>query len=318
MIRLATNKAIVGKPAKGFVFPKTGWVNLEFDSIAEVVVMLTDLGWPISAELDDSGFRDAEHFVSRQVFPVDIDHGMTLQELEENAFYQAFGCGYYTSASHSEEEHRFRVLFQLEQPIYDDTFTRALMEALTSELGGDRACTDPNRIFYGNPDAEYVECDDEKFLDMEVASALIAEQMGKWAERKTDSVKIDRPMTDDEKQHIIDLLCTLSLRYSGSYEKWRNLGFAMKSGGFTLGDFQYVSSRITNTKTPDVCERLWRSASDSGDVTMGTAIQYLREAGIKDDVIFRRETKPLSPQVEKLRKQRAILLNKTEKLIKNV
>lgn len=291
MIRLATNIAIVNKPPKeGFVFPKDGWTNCDFESVAEVVEMLTTDGWPISAELDDSGYRDKEHFVSRQVFPVDIDAGMRLEEIETHPFYQAFGCGYYTSPSHTEENHRFRILFQLEAPMTDATFTSALMEALIVEFGGDEACKDPNRIFYGNSNAEYVECDDTKFLPTDIAVALIMEQLERKAQKQTSAVKVDKPMNDEEKQHIVDLLTGLNLRYSGSYSKWRNIGFAMKHAGFTLQDFQYVSSRITNSKTPDVCERLWRSADPEGGVTMGTIVKYLREVYTETEIFPHKRT----------------------------
>lgn len=303
MITIATNAAIVGKPAKGFAFPKDGWTNCEFANISEVMEMIVTDGWPITAELDDSGYRDKEHFVSRQVFPVDVDDGMTIDELKNNQFYQLFGCGYYASPSHTEEHHRFRILFQLEQPLYDIDFTRALMEALISEFAADESCKDPNRLFYGNPGCDNYEVRPDKFLDLEVAAALIEWKMGQWAQRKTDVVHVDREMSTAEREHMINLLCGLNWRFSGSYNNWVNLGFAMKRGGFTLQDFQYVSSRITNTKTPDVCERLWRSADPEGSMTMGTIIELHLRKIYSDIEIWPHKRKQLMETTMKKKKR---------------
>lgn len=103
------------------VDPSKGWKNVELP-YSEVFKRITQEHVAICAVLatptgHTEPYRAARNFVSHSLALVDIDEGMTIQELQAHPFYVAYGAGYYASYSHTEERHKFRVIFRLEQDI---------------------------------------------------------------------------------------------------------------------------------------------------------------------------------------------------------
>ena len=283
---ISINQSIVDKPSDDFKFPYDGWVNYDLN-IDEIFSVVTELGYATSCELDGSGIRGSNRFVSRQLFMVDVDYGYTLDELKNSSFYQKYSCGFYTSSSHKPDAHRFRILFQTETPLYDAYFVKMLTQALIREFNGDTQCKDPARLFYGNSQCVDKQLKEDIFLPDELIAKMISEEIERDKVKKVLVEYIEsEPLSNENKSHMLKLLSGLDLRYSGSYEKWRNIGFAMKREGFALHDFVWLSSRITNTKTEEKCSQLWRSAAPEGGITWGTVIAYLREI-YTDEQIFK-------------------------------
>jgi hypothetical protein len=102
-----------------------------------------------------SHHRTAAAFEFTDLVAVDIDHGLSIEELQGHPLAQ-HACFAYTTPSHSNEDgkHRFRVLFLLPERLTDGEVTKAIVTILTHALGGDRSCTDPTRLFYGNSTGE--------------------------------------------------------------------------------------------------------------------------------------------------------------------
>jgi hypothetical protein len=50
----------------------------------------------------------------------------------------------------------------------------------------------------------------------------------------------------------------------------------MKSGGFMLADFQYVTQFLMSKKTPGAAASVWNDGSIDGKVTMGSVIHLLK------------------------------------------
>ena len=102
-----------------------------------------------------SHHRTAAAFEFTDLVAVDIDHGLSIEQLQQHPLAQ-HACFAYTTPSHSNADgkHRFRVLFQLPEPITDGEVTKSIVTILTHALGGDRSCTDPTRLFYGNSTGE--------------------------------------------------------------------------------------------------------------------------------------------------------------------
>lgn len=99
--------------------------------------------------------RTTAAFVSSELAVVDIDYGLTAEQLLEHPL-AAHACFAYTTPSHDPEngKHRFRVLFRLPQRVTDPDLYKAIVTILTRALGGDEACKDPCRIWYGNSAGE--------------------------------------------------------------------------------------------------------------------------------------------------------------------
>lgn len=92
--------------------------------------------------------RTKESWYSQEIIALDFDSGMTLQEaLKEFAATASF---IYTTFSHKESCHKFRVVFVLDRILYDFDICKKLIESLVSQYPmADQKCTDPNRLFYG-------------------------------------------------------------------------------------------------------------------------------------------------------------------------
>lgn len=90
-------------------------------------------------------------FVSQQLFGLDFDHGITIDEAlhkcETLGIMPVFG---YTTFSHTPENHRFRLIFCNNKVIYDARERRKIQLSLMKAFGfADPACKDETRMFFG-------------------------------------------------------------------------------------------------------------------------------------------------------------------------
>lgn len=151
-----------------------GWINIETDWPV-VFELITKDGIATSAELASDNRRDSE-FVSRELFMVDIDNGMNIEELFDNDFYNQYGAGFYTTPSHTDQAHRFRMMFRTETPIYNNQLAKYILMALMRQFNhADIACKDSTRIFYGTVDCPIFEIRDNILSDAQVAELVAKE-----------------------------------------------------------------------------------------------------------------------------------------------
>jgi len=277
-MRVSINPNIIGKPPRhadidlGF-----NWMNIE-SSWAEIFELITQDGFATSAELSTDNRREA-NFVSRQLLMVDVDSGMTIPELLDNAFYNQLGAGFYATPSFTPELHRFRICFRLESAETDPGRLRKINRGLLRVFGAaDQACKDPTRLFYGTPDCVLCERTDQ-LLTEDIVQQLIDivdEHDRANAEAMTQYSGKNIPKLNNElRQRILDLL---KQTYVGSYPLWRNIGWGLKAGGFALSDFQSVTTGMMSQKTPADAAQVWNSSSPVGrPITMGSVIHFLKE-----------------------------------------
>jgi len=184
MIAFSYHRACIGKPEKRIVDGKLqlwlgdkrinlgyGWITAElpFEDIYE---MLSVGGYAFAPALN-SDHRIEENFVSHELALVDIDGGMTLEELQTFPFYQLYGSGFYTTPSHTAEQHKFRILYRLPCAITDGETMRVIYEGLLAVHGfADIACKDPVRLFFGTINATHREITDRS-IDAEGLQCLI-------------------------------------------------------------------------------------------------------------------------------------------------
>jgi hypothetical protein len=169
MIDFSYHKNCIGKPEKRQVNGRQtlwigdqrinlgyGWTTTQLP-IEEIYQLLSRYGVAFAPALTSDHRIDA-NFVSHQLALVDIDSGMTIDELKVMSFYQQYGTGYYTTPSHTEESHRFRILYQLPVPVTDAATMRVIYEGLLAVHGAaDIACKDAVRLFYGTVEARHRE-----------------------------------------------------------------------------------------------------------------------------------------------------------------
>lgn len=277
-MKLSIHETIRGKPAKDArVNLGYGWLNIEAEW-PEVFELITVDGVATSAELTSDNRREA-NFVSRELLMVDIDEGMTIPELLDNQFYNQYGAGFYVTPSHTHERPRFRIMFRLEQPETDSGRLRRINRGLLHIFAaGDDACKDPTRIFYGTPNCEIREqrnvflTNDFAETLIQVTNALDADML----DRMDQAAAVEHaPLSDPQRQRVLELL---KQTFVGNYPIWRNIGWGLKAGGFSLADFQYVTLGMMNQKSAEDARTVWNSGRTTGTrCTMGTVIHFLRE-----------------------------------------
>ena len=101
-----------------------------------------------------SSRRSSAAFKSSELAVVDVDHGLTVEEFRQHPL-ALHTCWLYTTASHTEAENRFRVVFRLPQTITSAEVYKALTTILIRSIGGDKACSDACRLYYGNSEAAH-------------------------------------------------------------------------------------------------------------------------------------------------------------------
>lgn len=134
----------------------TGWETIE-TTVEDMWQLITVDGLATSCALLN-GERKASNFSSRQVFMIDIDGGMSIQQLKRNTFYNQYAWGYYVTPSHTEDNPRFRIVFISEFPVSDYGNCGSVINSLQLMFQeSDKACKDPVRLFYGTPDCQNLE-----------------------------------------------------------------------------------------------------------------------------------------------------------------
>lgn len=275
-MKLSINPKIIGKPSKGAdVNLGYGWCNIEA-LWCDVFKLITEDGYATSAELNSDNRRES-NFVSRQLLMVDIDSGMTIPELLENEFYNTYGAGFYATPSFTPELHKFRICFILPEAETDSSRLRKINRGLLTVFRqADEACKDPCRLFYGNVNSVLCEYTD-KILCADAVSVLCELTESEDAERAQQMAQhtlTEYPaLTDTRKERILTLLHSC---FVGNYAIWRNIGWGLRSGGFSVSDFQRVTTGMMNQKTPQQAAAVWNSYG-SGAVTMGSVIHFLKE-----------------------------------------
>lgn len=309
-MKLSINTAIRGKPTQELLARSYNqWMNIEADW-ATVFDLITVDGLATTAQLKNN-LRSEANFVSRELIMVDIDNGMTIQELLQNDFYNEYAAGFYVTPSHTDHAHRFRIMFRCGVALTDAQKVRYFNRALLSVfLAGDVACKDASRLFYGTVNASLKECR-ENVIPASLVESMIAiideEEAKKWA---TESVDVEhRPLLDEEREAVLDLLHG---SFVGEYPIWRNIGWALKHSGFSLEDFRYVTMGMMRQKTSEDCAKIWNTKSTAPrPCTMGTIVHFLVERygqQVKDKIWKKRwyddlQTTTFVNDMKKLRKE---------------
>lgn len=153
-IKLAVNRSFQGKPTGGDL---TGFFR-EYNGRFENVELTDD---QIMAEVQAGhglttqhrGYRHGKNFICGQHIGLDFDtedDNSRLANLIQDPFIERYAGLLYTTASHTEDKPRARVLFFLDRPIYDPAKYAELATALLWHFGqADQSCKDPARLFFG-------------------------------------------------------------------------------------------------------------------------------------------------------------------------
>jgi hypothetical protein len=143
-LKLSINPSLIdrneGGDKRAFAY---GWENTEA-KIEELAEGIRD-GWAYGPQFD--GPRSAKNFLCSDIASVDIDNGVTLDEIRQRELIRDHAALVYTTVSHAPEKPRARALFVLPRTIHRADEVRALSRSLALRCGGDLAATDPARRY---------------------------------------------------------------------------------------------------------------------------------------------------------------------------
>jgi hypothetical protein len=152
--KVAINRKIINK-VDGADKNKLHTLTVAFENVELTVAEFAEQisrGHPFCAQHE--GRRKSANFTCSDVIAVDIDKGMLLSEALANSYIQQQAAFLYTTPSHTEEAHRFRIVFVLDRTVTDSVTMRYAYQGLIRKFGSDAACRDACRLFYGSEGAE--------------------------------------------------------------------------------------------------------------------------------------------------------------------
>jgi hypothetical protein len=145
---VSINAGIIDKPdASNRRNHGKGWDP--FELLAQQFDESIRLGLPIAPQYR-GGHRKTLNFEKAGFLAADVDHGMTLEEVQDHAFVRHHAGLIHTTASHTEARPRFRVVFLLDEAILSARDWADAQLGLALLLGSDQSVADGARLFYGN------------------------------------------------------------------------------------------------------------------------------------------------------------------------
>lgn len=102
------------------------------------------------------GGMKADNWVQQQLFGLDFDNGMCIDEAYNKVISLGIvPCFMYTTFSHKEEYHKFRMIFCNDTVITDGSVRDRLQATLMGAVGGiDEVCFNRDRLFFGGKGGE--------------------------------------------------------------------------------------------------------------------------------------------------------------------
>lgn len=149
------------------------------------------------------GGQKADNWTQQQLFGLDFDDGTTIAAAYNKVKELGIDpCFMYTTFNHTEEHHKFRMIFCNDTVITDGTLRDKLQATLMGAIGGiDEVCSNRDRLFFGGCNGEV--------LYPAYKSRINAEQIIKqfWKDEyncyiSTATPKPVRKTTDTKNQHI--------------------------------------------------------------------------------------------------------------------
>jgi len=123
---------------------------------AEQLVDFIEQGCSISPAVLKGGLK-AENWIQQQLFFIDIDNNnkkvppmLICEAIEICINNEIEPLLYYESYSHTDSNPKFRLVFAMDEPIFEEWKRKIIIETLISLFPqADTSCTNADRIFFG-------------------------------------------------------------------------------------------------------------------------------------------------------------------------
>ncbi len=130
----------------GWVQKSLTQVNITIENLADALVHGASFKPGVLA-----GGNKAENWIEQQLFGLDFDDGIRIEEAYDKVISLGITpCFMYTTFSHKEEHHKFRMIFCNDTVITDGNIRDRLQATLMGIIGGiDEVCFNRDRLFFG-------------------------------------------------------------------------------------------------------------------------------------------------------------------------
>lgn len=130
----------------GWVQKSLTQVNITIENLADALVHGASFKPGVL-----SGGNKAENWIEQQLFGLDFDDGIKIEEAYNKVISLGITpCFMYTTFSHKEEYHKFRMIFCNDTVITDGNVRDKLQATLMGVIGGiDEVCFNRDRLFFG-------------------------------------------------------------------------------------------------------------------------------------------------------------------------
>ncbi|MFJ7859849.1 hypothetical protein ACIQZM_18505 [Peribacillus sp. NPDC097206] len=125
-------------------------VDIDVKELADSVIKGKTFTPASFKSVDGECKRTNKNWDSQQIVALDFDEGFTLEEAYKDSFFIEHAAFLYTTFSHTNRHHKFRIVFILEEPMTEYKEFESLMNFLLDRYPyADKACKDGSRLFFG-------------------------------------------------------------------------------------------------------------------------------------------------------------------------
>jgi hypothetical protein len=272
-------------------FPKQGNEFFPLTANPDAIKELVKNGFAINSGHFKDNKRNLANSYNISLFIADIDNKgdkggyepkLTLDDALKNPIIRRFGA-IYTSPSHSEDWHRFRVILFLPCVINSSDF-KALFNLLNPlcNYAFDKACSDSSRLFYGNEKALFLNWENIYVLPVETIEIARKTMVTERGGESRNTTNYSQELTTEQIDKLIDdIIFILPPKPKGCYDDYRTLLTAIKN----IKGEQFAID-IALQKLCTFSDDNWTQIiqSSTGDFNIGTIINIAKEYGNFDYV----------------------------------
>lgn len=112
--------------------------------------------------------REKNNLDYQELVALDFDNNVNIKQILSDSFTQKYACFAYTTFNHTENNHRFRLVFKLDIKLHNNDDVAYIYEELFKKYNYqlDTSCKDSSRIFFGGLD--YFEIDFNNYLPVDI------------------------------------------------------------------------------------------------------------------------------------------------------
>ena len=115
-MKIAINRHVINKATEKNEFALLARAFENVDVTQQELAELINRGFAFCAQHDNQ-HRKSTNFTKAGFIAVDIDHGLSIEEALNHPFVQQYASIFYTTPSHTDDNHRFRLIFELDRDI---------------------------------------------------------------------------------------------------------------------------------------------------------------------------------------------------------